>query len=80
MGGDFGPVPVAEGAALALRERPGRFQLTLVGRRVRDPRRAQARAGADRLPIEIVHAAEKVDMGAKAAAVARRKAARRSAC
>src|SRR5437773_2668338 len=31
MGGDFGPGPVAEGAALALREWPGRFRLTLVG-------------------------------------------------
>ena len=28
MGGDFGPQPVAEGAALALREWPGRFRLT----------------------------------------------------
>ena len=31
MGGDFGPGPVAEGAALALKEWPGRFALTLVG-------------------------------------------------
>ena len=31
MGGDFGPRAVAEGTALALREMPGRFRVTLVG-------------------------------------------------
>lgn len=71
MGGDFGPGPVAEGVALALREYPGRFALTLVGDEA-EIRAALQRAGADRLPIEIVHAAGKVEMGAKAAAVARR--------
>lgn len=71
MGGDFGPQPVAEGAALALRQHPGRFQLTLVGDEP-EIRSALRRAGAERLPIEVVHAAGKVDMGAKAATVARR--------
>jgi glycerol-3-phosphate acyltransferase PlsX len=71
MGGDFGPLPVAEGAALALRERPGRFQLTLVGDES-EIRAALKRARAESLPIEVVHAAEKVDMGAKAVAAARR--------
>ncbi len=71
MGGDFGPVPVAEGAAAALRESPGRFQLTLVGDEA-EIRAALRRAHADSLPIDVVHAAEKVDMGAKAAAAARR--------
>jgi len=71
MGGDFGPGPVAEGAALALREYPGRFELTLVGDEA-EMRAALHRAGAGRLPVELVHAAGKVDMGAKAAAVARR--------
>jgi len=71
MGGDFGPQPVAEGAALALRQSPGRFQLTLVGDEP-EIRSAMRRAGAERLPVEIVHAAGKVEMGAKAAAVARR--------
>jgi glycerol-3-phosphate acyltransferase PlsX len=71
MGGDFGPVPVAEGAALALRERPRRFQLTLVGDES-EIRASLKRARAESLPIEIVHAAEKVDMGAKAAASARK--------
>ena len=71
MGGDFGPLPVAEGAASALRQYPGRFELTLVGDEP-EIRSALHRAGADRLPVSIVHAAGKVDMGAKAAAVARR--------
>ena len=71
MGGDFGPLPVAEGAASALRQYPGRFDLTLVGD---EPviRSALHHAGADRLPVQVVHAAGKVEMGAKAAAVARR--------
>ncbi len=71
MGGDFGPQPVAEGAALALRQSPGRFELTLVGDEP-EIRAALRRAGAERLPVSIVHAAGRVDMGAKAAAVARR--------
>ena len=71
MGGDFGPVPVAEGAALALREWPRRFQLTLVGDES-EICAALKRARAESLPIEVVHAAEKVDMGAKAVASARK--------
>jgi glycerol-3-phosphate acyltransferase PlsX len=71
MGGDFGPVPVAEGAVLALRDRPGAFQLTLVGDET-EIRAALRRAKAESFPIEVVHAAEKVDMGAKAVAAARR--------
>jgi len=71
MGGDFGPGPVAEGAALALREWPGRFELTLVGDEG-EIRQALRRARADSLPIHVVHAAEKIDMAAKAAAAARR--------
>ena len=71
MGGDFGPVPVAEGAALALREWPGRFQLTLVGDEG-EIRAALKRAHLAADQVTIVHAAEKVDMAAKAAAAARR--------
>jgi len=71
MGGDFGPTPVAEGAARALREWPGRFELTLVGDQA-EIRAALHRAHADTLPVEIVHAAGRVEMGAKAAASARR--------
>ena len=71
MGGDFGPQPVVEGAALALREWPGRFRLTLVGDE-QEIRGALRRAHADSLPVEIVHAAEKIDMAAKAVVSARR--------
>lgn len=71
MGGDFGPQPVAEGIALALRENPGRCELTLVGDEA-EIHAALKRAHAERLPVQVVHAAEKVDMGAKAASVARR--------
>jgi glycerol-3-phosphate acyltransferase PlsX len=62
---------VAEGSALALRERPGRFQLTLVGDEA-EIRAALKRARAGSLPIEVVHAAGRVEMGAKPAASARR--------
>src|SRR5580765_7775570 len=71
MGGAFGPLPVAEGAALALREHPGRFELTLVGDQG-EIRAALKKARAESLPIDIVHAAEKVEMGAKAVVAARR--------
>jgi len=71
MGGDFGPLPVVEGSARALRERPGRFELTLVGDEA-EIRAAIRRAHAESLPIDVVHAAEKVEMGDKAVASARR--------
>src|SRR5262249_53194939 len=71
MGGDFGPKPVAEGAALALREWPGRFRLTLVGDEA-EIRTALKNAHLGAADIAVVHAAEKVDMAAKAAAAARK--------
>ena len=71
MGGDFGPDPVAEGAALALREWPGRFQLTLVGDELQI-RSALDRARIPAGTVEVVHASETVEMGAKAVASARR--------
>src|SRR5499427_7109110 len=71
MGGDFGPKPVAEGAALALREWPGRFRLTLVGDEA-EIRAALKAAHLGTADIAVVHAAEKVDMAAKAAAAARK--------
>ncbi|MEY4069583.1 MAG: hypothetical protein RL721_197 [Candidatus Eisenbacteria bacterium] len=71
MGGDFGPDPVAEGAALALREWPGRFRLTLVGDEGAI-RASLRRARVDESAVTIVHAAGKVDMAAKAAAAARK--------
>jgi glycerol-3-phosphate acyltransferase PlsX len=73
MGGDHGPSVVAEGVALAFREMPGRFRITLVGDET-EIRAAlkRARAGDD-LPVEVVHAAERIEMSEKAAAAARRK-------
>ncbi|MEK7823417.1 MAG: phosphate acyltransferase PlsX [Candidatus Eisenbacteria bacterium] len=72
MGGDLGPDAVAAGTALAFREMPGRFSVTLVGDES-EIRPALQRAGAADLPIEVVHAAGQVDMGEKAAAAARRR-------
>lgn len=71
MGGDFGPLPVAEGAALAYRRHPGRFHVTLVGDEP-EIRAALHKAHADRLGIDVVHAAERVEMSEKASVAARR--------
>jgi len=72
MGGDFGPSAVADGTALALREAPGRCEVTLVGDEA-EIRPALKRAHADGLPIRIVHASEQIGMAEKAVAAARRK-------
>jgi glycerol-3-phosphate acyltransferase PlsX len=72
MGGDFGPSVVAEGTALAFREMPGQFSITLVGDE-QEIRNALKRAHADHLPIEVVHASERIEMSEKAAAAARKK-------
>jgi len=71
MGGDFGPAPVAAGAALALREWPGRFRLTLVGDSG-EIRAALKHAHLGDTQVDVVHAAERVDMAAKPAAAGRR--------
>lgn len=70
MGGDFGPQPVAEGVARALRDGAGRFQLTLVGDE--GEIRAALRRAHVAEPVDVVHAPEKIDMDEKAAAAARR--------
>ncbi len=72
MGGDHGPDVVAHGVYLALREMPGRFGVTLIGDET-EIRPALRRAGADGLPIEVVHTAERIDMAEKAAAAVRKK-------
>lgn len=72
MGGDLGPAAVAAGTALAFREMPGRFSVTLVGDES-EIRPALQRAGASGLDIEVVHAAGQVDMGEKATTAARRR-------
>ncbi len=74
MGGDHGATVVVEGVALAFREMPGRFAVTLIGDES-EIRAAMRRHGAERLPIEVVHAPERIDMAEKAAAAVRRKTA-----
>lgn len=72
MGGDLGPSVVAEGVAMAFREMPGRFRVTLVGDEVLI-KNALVAAKADRLAVEIAHAAGRVDMNEKGTASLRRK-------
>src|SRR5213596_1741456 len=71
MGGDHGPDVVAEGVALAYREMPGEFEVTLAGD---EPviRAALHRHRADGFPITIVHADERIEMAEKAAATRRK--------
>jgi phosphate acyltransferase len=73
MGGDHGPQAVVDGVVLAQRRMPGRFRVTLVGDEP-EIRAAlhHARAGSD-LRVEVVHAAERIEMSEKAASAARRK-------
>jgi glycerol-3-phosphate acyltransferase PlsX len=71
MGGDYGPSVVVEGVALAAREMPGRFQVTLVGDESEiTPLVKRAHLGD--LSVRVVHAPEKVDMGEKAVLAARK--------
>jgi glycerol-3-phosphate acyltransferase PlsX len=72
MGGDHGPGVVVEGVALAFREMPGRFQVTLAGDETQ-LRAALKRHHADGLGVEIVHAPEQIGMDEKAAQAVRRK-------
>jgi glycerol-3-phosphate acyltransferase PlsX len=72
MGGDHGAGVVAEGVALAFREMPGRFQVTLVGDEA-EIRASLKRHHAEGLGVEVVHAEERIDMGEKAAQAVRRK-------
>src|SRR5262245_4335365 len=74
MGGDHGAGVVAEGVALAFREMPGRFHVTLVGDES-EIRAALKRHHAENLGIEVVHADERIDMAEKAAKAVRRKSA-----
>jgi glycerol-3-phosphate acyltransferase PlsX len=72
MGGDHGPQMVVEGTVLAYREMPGRFQVTLVGDET-EIRQALKQAHAETLPIEVVHASERIEMSEKGVSAARRK-------
>ena len=72
MGGDLGPSAVVDGAARAFREMPGQFRITLVGDEG-EIRQSLKRARAEGLPIDVVHAPERIEMAEKAAAAVRRK-------
>ncbi len=72
MGGDFGAPVIVPGVVMALREFPGRFRIALLGDL--DAMRAEvARARATDLPIELVHAPERVEMDDQPSTVLRRK-------
>ena len=72
MGGDHGPDVVAEGLALAARELPGQFAVTLVGDE-HEIHAALRRHHAERLAVDVVHADERIEMAEKGAAAVRRK-------
>jgi glycerol-3-phosphate acyltransferase PlsX len=72
MGGDFGSQTVTEGTVQALKEMPGRFHITLVGHEG-ELRESLKRLKAEHLPIDIVHAPERIEMAEKAAAAVRKK-------
>ena len=71
MGGDHGPSVVAQGTVRALRELPGRFAVTLIGDQA-EIGPALRKADADGLPIEVVHASERIEMAEKASLAARK--------
>jgi glycerol-3-phosphate acyltransferase PlsX len=72
MGGDFGSSVVVSGVVMALREFPGRFRIVLLGDL--DEMRAEvSRHRAADLPIELVHAPERVEMDDQPSTVLRRK-------
>jgi glycerol-3-phosphate acyltransferase PlsX len=73
MGGDHGLSAVVEGAVLACRELPGRFRVTLVGDEALVGETLKRTRGTEGLPIEVVHASERIEMSEKAVAAARRK-------
>ena len=73
MGGDHGAAVVAEGLVLAWRERPGSFRVTLVGDETEIRGALRAAAAPSDLPVEVVHAPERIDMAEKAASAVRRK-------
>jgi glycerol-3-phosphate acyltransferase PlsX len=72
MGGDFGPSVVVPGAVMALREFAGRFRVVLLGD-LDEVRYELGKLNAQDLPIELVHAPERVEMDEPPATVLRRK-------
>ena len=72
MGGDIGPSVVVPGTVMALEEFKGRFRVVLLGD-LDEVRAELAKIDAKDLPIELVHAPERVEMDEAPATVLRRK-------
>jgi glycerol-3-phosphate acyltransferase PlsX len=72
MGGDSGPSVVVPGTVMALEEFPGRFRVVLLGDEG-TIRAELAKVDAKNLPIELVHAPERVEMDEPPATILRRK-------
>src|SRR5258706_10098932 len=72
-GSDNAPQVEVEGAAQALKELPGEFQIQLVGRKADIEGGLGRVGGVDRTRIEVVDAPEVVGMGDKPLAAIRRK-------
>lgn len=72
MGGDFGPSVVVPGTVMALEEFAGRFRVVLLGD-LDEVRHELGKLDAKDLPIELVHAPERVEMDEPPATVLRRK-------
>jgi glycerol-3-phosphate acyltransferase PlsX len=64
MGGDYAPSVVVEGALSALRERPGRFSVTLVGQqdKIDTELRKHSQRGVTVGTCTVVHASEVIEM------------------
>jgi phosphate acyltransferase len=73
MGGDFAPRAEVDGAIQALREEPGAFEVVLVGDKTAIEADLARYPGWESLPIRLVHAPERIEMGEAAAMAARRK-------
>ena len=72
MGGDFGPGVVVPGVLMALREFPGRFRVVLLGDEDEVGFHLE-KHHARGLPVEVVHAPERVEMDEAPATAFRRK-------
>ncbi|HVP38349.1 MAG TPA: phosphate acyltransferase PlsX [Candidatus Saccharimonadales bacterium] len=73
MGGDFAPRAEVDGAIQALAEEPGAFEVVLVGDVAVIEADLARHPGWRNLPIRLVHAPERIEMGDAAALAARRK-------
>jgi glycerol-3-phosphate acyltransferase PlsX len=72
MGGDMGPGVIVAGAAEAVQEHPGEFEIAIVGQRdLIEP--AMSEFGDHRSSIEIVHASEVIEMSESPTSAFRKK-------